>query len=146
MKKFLILIILPACFLFSSCSSNELKGNLKQDFKTSGALGDNCFQVIISAMPDDELKTMAEQRENAFIKAKNSIVPETERQIFAYYSTVKSTDMNTLPQEKLTLLKKKSASYSKKGIIEQEYYLIDNSAVLVYRILDNGIINEILNN
>ncbi len=146
MKKLLILIIFPVCLLFCSCSSNGLKGNLKHDFKTSGALGDDCFQVIIPAMPDYELKTMAEQRESAFIKAKNSIVSETERQILAYYSTVKSIDTNTLPQEKSILLKKKSASYSKKGIIEQEYYLIDNSAVLVYRILDNDIINEIINN
>jgi len=146
MKKILIFIVLYACFLLCSCSSNELKGNLKQDFKTSGALGENCFQVIISAMPDNELKSMAEQRENAFIKAKNNIISETERQILAYYSTVKSIDMNNLPQEKLNLLKKKSASYSKKGIIEQEYYLIDNSAVLVYRVFDNGIKNEILNN
>lgn len=146
MKKLLPLLFITLCLSVYACRSNELKENLKNDFTTSGALGEDCFQVIITSTPDNELKTMAEQRENAFIKAKNSITEETEKQILAYYKAVKSAESDTLPEEKINILKQKSAVYSKKGIIDQEYYLIDNSAVLIYRIFDNGIKSEILNN
>ena len=134
------------CFLNYSCRSNELKGNLKYDYTTSGALGEDCFQVIIKAVPDNELKTMTEQRENAFIKAKNNIAAETEKQMIAYYTSAKSIQAETLSEESVNLLKKKAAEYSKKGIIDQEYYLMDNSAVLIYRIFDNDIKNKIVNN
>jgi hypothetical protein len=145
MKNLTIFLIILTCTVYS-CRSNELKGNLKYDFTTSGALGDDCFQVIISASPDTELKTMAEQRENAFIKAKNSISSETERQMLDFYLSSKSIKPDNIPLETVNSLKKKSGAYSKKGIIEQEYYQMDNTVILVYRIFKNGIKNEILNN
>ncbi len=145
MKKITIFLIILTCTIYS-CKSNELNGNLRYDFTTSGALGEDCFQVIISASPDSELKTMAEQRENAFIKAKNNIIPETEKQVFIYYSSSKSLRPDEIPLETVNSLKKKSSAYSKKGIIEQEYYQMDNTVILVYRIFNNGIKNEILNN
>lgn len=145
MKKLTIFFIILTCAIYS-CRSNELKGNLRYDFTTSGALGEDCFQVIISASPDAELRTMAEQRENAFIKAKNSITAETEKQLLIYYSSSKSLRPDDIPEETVNSLKKKSGLYSKKGIIEQEYYQMDNTVILVYRIFNNGIKNEILNN
>ena len=145
MKKLTIFLIILTCAIYS-CRSNELKGNLRHDFTTSGALGEDCFQVLISASPDAELKTMAEQRENAFIKAKNSISAETEKQLLIYYSSSKSLKPDDIPLETVNSLKKKSVVYSKKGIIEQEYYHMDNTVILVYRIFNNGIKNEILNN
>jgi predicted membrane metal-binding protein len=143
MNKSFILIL---ALLIYSCSSNELKEPHKYNYTTSGTLTDDCFQVIVTASPDREMKAMADQRENSFIKAKDSIPAETEKQILLYYTAEKSLTIETLPDEKLKLLKEKAVSYSKKGIIDQEYYLIDNSAVLVYRIFKKGIKNEILNN
>jgi hypothetical protein len=145
MKKLSIFLIILT-FTFYSCISNELKGSLKNDFTTSGTLGEDCFQVIITASPDADLKTMTEQRENAFIKAKSSIFAVTEQQILSYYLTANGGKVENLPQEKIDYLKKKFSAYSKQGIIEQEYYLIDNTAILVYRIFNNGIKKEILNN
>jgi hypothetical protein len=145
MKKSTIFLIILTCTIYS-CRSNELKENQKYDFTTSGTLGEDCFQVIISASPDSDLRTMAEQRENAFIKAKNSILSETEKQILAYYLSAKTLSQDNIPPETLNSLKKKSAVYSKKGAIEQEYYLMDNTVILVYRIFNNGIKNQILNN
>jgi len=145
MKRSIILLILLSLLVYS-CRSNELREPQKYDYTTSGALTDDCFQVIITVPPDREFKTMADQRENAFIKAQDSIPAETEKQIIAFYTAANSINITDLPQDKVNLLKEKSETYSKHGIIDQEYYLIDNSAVLVYRIYKNGIRNEILNN
>lgn len=145
MKKSIIFLIFLSLLIYS-CRSNELREPQKYDYTTSGALTDDCFQVIITVPPDREFKTMADQRENAFIKAKDSIPAETEKQIIAFYAAGYSINITDMPQDKVNLLQKKSESYSKQGIIDQEYYLIDNSAVLVYRIFKNGIKNEILSN
>jgi hypothetical protein len=145
MKKIIIPLILFILFI-NSCRSNELKEPQKYDYTTSGALTDNCFQVIVSMTPDKDLKTMADQRENAFIKAKDSIAAEIEKQVLLYYTVSRSVSADSLPEEKLNIFKERAIGYSKLGTIEQEYYLIDNSAVLVYRIYKNGIKTEILNN
>ncbi len=143
LKSFITLIIFS--LLLFSCVSRELKDQQKYDYTTSGILSDNCFQVIVSAGPDQDLKTMTDQRENAFIKAKDSISLETEKQILAYYLKNKSINIDSVSTETLKTLKDKSEIYSKQGIIEQEYFLIDNSAVLIYRIFRKDIKNEILN-
>lgn len=144
MKKS-IFTLMALTVLFISCRSAGLQEPYKYDYRTSGALTDDCFQVIVASPPDREFKTMAEQRENAFIKAKGSIASETEKQVLAFYSAVKSVSISELSQDKIRLIKEKSDNYSRQGIIDQEYYLSDNSAVLVYRIFKNGIKNEILN-
>jgi len=126
--------------------SNELKESQKYDYTTSGALTDDCFQVIVTIPPDKALKTMADQRETAFIKAKGSIAEETEKQVLSYYSADKSISIDKIPLEKTNFLKEKSNEYAKQAIVEQEFYLIDNSAVLVYRIFKKGIKSDILNN
>lgn len=143
MKRSIIFLILLSLLIYS-CRSNELREPQKYDYTTSGALTDDCFQVIITMTPDREFKTMADQRENAFIKAKDRIPAETEKQIKEFYAAGNSINIADMPQDKVNLLKEKSETYSKQGIIDQEYYLIDNSAVLVYRIFKNGIKSEIL--
>lgn len=143
MKKYLFLIPMFISLVFS-CNTYELTEAQKINYTTSGALSNDCFQIIITVPPDREFKTMAEQRENAFIKAKNSLIPEIEKQVLLYYSAAKPVNIGSLSQETLNIIKDKSSEYSKQSIIEQEYYLIDNSAVLVYRIFKKGIKNEIL--
>jgi len=144
MGKSVSISLLMILFI-SSCMSNELKEPQKYNYTSSGALTDDCFQVIITTPPDRDLKTMVEQRENAFIKAKDSIISETEKQILLYYSLNNSISIDSISPGIIKALKEKSNIYSKNGIIDQEYYLSDNSAVLVYRVFKNGIKNEILN-
>lgn len=141
-----IIFFIAFVLLIYSCKSNELKEPYKYNYVTTGALTDDCFQVIITTPPDRELKTMADQRENAFIKAKNSIPLETEKQVLSYYTNDKAVNINSIPENILKKLKEIAGAYSKLGTIEQEFYLIDNSAVLIYRIYKTGIKNEILNN
>jgi hypothetical protein len=118
---------------------------MKSDYTTSGALSDDYFQVIVTFPPDKEYKTMADQRENSFIKAKNSIETETEKQIFAYYLLQKNIKTSDLPADRMNSMKETFRGYAKYGNIDQEYYLADNSTVLVYRIYKKGIKQKILN-
>ena len=144
MKRTLILLV--TVFILNSCSSGGLKEPMRSDYTTSGALSDDYFQVIIAFTPDRDYKTMADQRENSFIKAKNNIPAETERQILEYYISQKNIKPSDIQADKLELLKKTFRSYAKDGNIDQEYYLADNSTVLVYRIHKTGIKQKILNN
>jgi len=144
MKRFILFLI--TVFMLVSCGSGELKEPMRSDYKTSGALSDDYFQVIITFPPEKEYKTMADQRENSFIKAKNNIVSETEKQVLAYYLSQKNIKTSDIANDRLELLKETFRNYAKYGNIDQEYYLPDNSTVLVYRIYKKGIKQKILNN
>jgi hypothetical protein len=144
MNKIIYCIIIA--FILLSCTPSELKEPMKSDYRTSGALGDDYFQVIITYHPDKEFKTMADQRENSFIKTKNNIISETEKQILDYYLAQKSLNVSDIQPDRLNMLKENFKAYAKYGNIDQEYYLADNSAVLVYRIYKKGIKQQILNN
>jgi len=144
MKKIsAILTLLTLSFFF--CRSNQLNDLQKYDYVTSGALSNDCFQIIVIAAPDSEFKTMADQRENAFINAKKNITSEIEKQFLSYYLLNKSLNSRDVSNEMLNLIKEKAIYYSGYFTLEQEYYLIDNSAVLVYRIYKKNIKNEIMN-
>lgn len=143
MKK--LILITSLALILSSCLSHELKEPYKSDFSTSGTLTDDCFQVIITTAPDKNLKIMSEQRANSLKKARNNIKDETERQITSFYTTSKSLTSDGLPDDKMIIIKTKSDKYTESGKVEYEYFLIDNSAVLIFRIFKKGIKNEILN-
>lgn len=143
--KHIILLLITAAIL-NSCISGELKEPMRSDYTTSGILSDDYFQAIINIPPDKEFKTMADQRENSFIKAKNNLIPETEKQIMAYYISQKNININEIRQENMERLKAVFHEYAKDGNIDQEYYLPDNSTVLVYRIHKTAIKQKILNN
>lgn len=140
----IILFIITLTFLYS-CTHGGLQEPMRSDYKTSGALTDDYFQVIITFPPDKEFKTMADQRENSFIRAKNNIISETEKQILEYYCTLKNIKSSEIDPAKLILMKETFRDYAKYGNIDQEYYLADNSTVLVYRIYKKGIKQKILN-
>ncbi len=144
MYRILLSLLITALLLTLSCSSYELHEPQKYDYSTSGVLTDDCFQVIITMPPDKELRTMSEQRENAYIKAKNSISQETARQIMNYYTA--NIPGGKVSDDMVPVLEKKFEVYSRHGVIDQEFYLIDNSAVLIFRIYKTGIKKEILNN
>lgn len=144
MKNIILLLVIVS--MLNSCSSGQLKEPMRSDYTTSGILADDYFQAIITYPPDKEFKTMAGQRENSFIKAKNNLIAETEKQILLYYISQKKININDIQTETMSRLKEKFMEYAKDGNIDQEYYLPDNSTVLVYRIHKTGIKQKILNN
>ena len=80
----------------------------------------------------------------AFIKAKKNIYSEAEKQITGFCITSREEKGSVSESDKAEI-QKIAASYAKSGKPEQEFYLIDDSVVLIYRIYKKGIKNEFLN-
>lgn len=143
MKLFYFAFLLAAAVFLSGCSSINLAEPYASDFSTSGPLGDDCFQVVIKVEPEKDAVTMHERRESAFIKAKKNIYSEAERQIVSYYL---SQNGGVAADELANSgIRKKAASYADSGKLEHEFYLNDDSVVLIYRIYKKGIKDDILN-
>ncbi len=138
MKRISITAVL---LLVLSCSSYELKEPYKSDYKTIGPLGNNCFQIIIDALPDQGLKTMASRRESAYINARSAVRAETGAQIYRYYIREKNKQPRS---EQKSILIKTFEDYTGKGRIVEEFYREDDSAVLIYRIFVSNVKNQIL--
>lgn len=136
-------IIIGAALFLSGCATTQLPEPYASDFSTSGPLGEDCFQAIIKMEPDKDAISMHERRESAFIKAKKNLYSETEKQIISY-SISSRKDKGTVSDADEAEIKKLAASYAESGKLEQEFYLIDDSAVLIFRIYKKGIKNEIL--
>lgn len=119
--------------------------NVRYDFTTRGPVTDDVFQVIVSAKPGLNTLTQHEQRESAFISAKNNVTDECINQIFKYYLSEKKIDESSLPADKIVLLKRVFNDFASDAVIEQEYYMPDNSVVFVVRIYSAGIKSKILN-
>lgn len=131
--------------LVVSCATYKIPDKYKNDFTTRGPLTTDVFQIIIEKNPDNGLKTQSEKRESSYINARKSIIQESVKQLFSYYYEQKKTDEASTPSEKVSLLKKKFTSLAEYAVIEQEYYLQDNSVILVLRIYKDDIANKILN-
>jgi len=129
---FLFLIVI-------SCSTVNLPDHLKNDISTSGALGDNCFQAVIKHTPDKNAHSLYERRLSAFLKAKEQLFSNSESQILDFYQ--KSKGLEGDAPENLKVFAKE---ISRKGVIEQEFYLPDDSVVLIYRIYEKDLKNKIL--
>lgn len=140
LKSVLVFMILT---LSVGCTSVNLTEPYASDFTTSGPLGEDCFQVLIKVEPDKDAVTMHERRESAFIKAKKIIYSEAENQIIKYYDSVKK-DTASDQQGDDSGIKKAASSYAGSGKLEQEFYLGDDSVVLIYRIYKKGIKSDIL--
>ncbi|HOP63123.1 MAG TPA: hypothetical protein PK358_10940 [Spirochaetota bacterium] len=138
MKLFYAGVFFAVIILLSGCSSIKLKEPYASDFTTSGPLGEDCFQVVVKAVPDREAITMHERRESAFIKARENIYAEAEKQIAAYITSVREKQ-GTAVKDDADDIKKTARGYAESGKVEQEFYLIDNTAVLIYRIHNKGI-------
>ncbi len=144
MKKGVLTLISAAAIAITGCSTTKLPAQYESDFSTSGVLGNDCFQVIIKMEPEKNSKTMHDRRISAYIKAKENIINEAEKQIISYYtSLVKAVKDENIGSDKI---KKRAADYARKGKLEQEFYLDDDSVILIYRIYKKDIKNEILNN
>ncbi len=143
MRFFKSVLLFAILSIYAGCTSVNLAEPYASDFTTSGPLGDDCFQVVIKVEPDKDAVTMHERRESAFIKAKKMIYSEAEKQISSYYYSAGKDAATDQPGDD-SGIKKAAASYSGSGKLEQEFYLSDDSVVLIYRIYKKGIKNDIL--
>lgn len=143
-KKSTTFLFLLLLFTFS-CKSYVVPDKIKNNFTTRGPLCSDIFQVIIIKNPDKGIKTQAEQRESAFNSTRNNIQTECVNQMFQFYTEQKKISETQLSIETVSDIREHFTSIAEDYVIEQEYYLEDNSAVLIIRIYQNDIINKILN-
>lgn len=145
MKHLVFFFIVALQFSFVSCTSYRIPENVRYDFTTRGPVTDDVFQVIVTAKPGINTLTQHEQRESAFISAKNNVTDECISQMLRYYLSEKKIDESSLPADKLILLKSVFKDFASDAVIEQEYYMPDNSVVFIVRIYSAGIKSKILN-
>jgi hypothetical protein len=125
--------LLAALTLLSCVDCAGLGGVKKEtlNFTDEGFISDDIFQVIIKGFPDKKAKTLVEQRETARASAAAQ-AENTPLSKLAAYICAGQTDGIF---ETIEALQK----HKKYGSIYEEYYLIDNSAVIVYRFRKNGL-------
>ena len=143
MKYIHSVLIISAIVFLSGCASTQLPEPYASDFSTSGPLGDDCFQVVIKMEPDSDASTMYERRQSAYIKARKNIYPEAEKQI-VNYSMMSRKESGTISESDEAGIKKMAAAYAESGKLEHEFYLGNDSVILIYRIYKKGIKNEFL--
>ena len=148
MKHFYPVIVFSIALItaIAGCRSYELAEPYKSDFTTSGPLGEDCFQAVIKMQPDKDTETMHSRRESAFIKAKKNLLAEAGQQIYNYYASCKGSQDAGLAEATRDKLADKFTRIAEDGIIEEEFYLNDDSIVLIYRIYKKGIKSGIISN
>ena len=144
-KGVFFIILITLLWSLYSCASYSVPENVRYDFTLRGPLTDDVFQVIVTAKPERDAVTQHEQRESAFITAKEHVTEECIRLIMQYYITEKKLDESSIPADKMIMLKNNFNEITEDAVIEQEYYLPDNSVVFVVRIYSAGIKSKILN-
>ena len=106
------------------------------NFTDEGFINDNIFQVLLKGFPDKKAKTMVAQREtaraNAAVLIENTPISKLADHVCA---AAKYTGF----PETIELFKK----YKNYGYIYEEFYLIDNSITIVYRLRKNGLKKDI---
>lgn len=146
MKAVLLSVIsLTVLFAFAACNSYRLPEDVRYEFTTQGPITDNVFQVIVTAKPLINTLTQHEQRESAFISAKSNVTEECINQMMKYYFSEKNISESSIQTDKLDFLKDKFKKLASDAVVEQEYYMPDNSVVFVVRIYSSGIKSKILN-
>lgn len=144
-SRIIYLLLFPFLISFILCKSYRLPDDARYDFTASGPLTEDVFQVIVTAKPVINTLTQHEQRESAYITAKSNVTEECIRQIMQYYITEKKLNESSIPEDRMIMLKNRFNEITEDAVIEQEYYLPDNSVVFVVRIYSAGIKSKILN-
>lgn len=144
-KGVFFIIFITLLWSLYSCASYSVPENVRYDFTLRGPLTDDVFQVIVTAKPERDAVTQHEQRESAFITAKEHVTEECINQMLEYYLSKKQNDGSSISSERIAVLKNQFKGLASKAVIEQEYYLQDNSVVFVVRIYFDGIKDKILN-
>ena len=130
---------IPAALLliqFLACSGFGTSEKEVINFTDEGFINDNIFQVIIKGFPDKKAKTLVAQRETAKANAA-ALIENTPISKLADHICAPAKYAGF--SETVELFQK----YKKYGYIYEEFYLIDNSITIVYRLRKNGLKKDI---
>lgn len=129
MKK-IYLVLIISTILVSGCKSiPELSLSKKENISKTGFLDNNHFQVIIKGKASKKHKGLVTSRENAILKARNSL---QETIYLAILKNIYKKRTDSLKHNKK--LRREILSYLQYGSIIAEYYDKHNNAFIVYRI------------
>ncbi len=146
----IIFITTMMLFLFFGCTIRYYDTNkLHNDFTTEGFLDRDHYQVIIRGMPDKGAKGLVAERESALRSAKSAMNDKIVNSLLNYLIDyhinklkIKSADIQNLADVKKNLTAGVQ-QFLAFGYAAFEYYNSDNSAVLVYRIFKEDLIEKI---
>lgn len=132
----------------TGCSASLLEKQEASDFFSEGFLNQHCFQVLVTGKPGKEEASLIDSREDAFYEAKSNIKNQTRNTLKEYIlkNNCKSLkNVKKIPDELLTKSQfiQKLDEIIKSGTIVQEYYKKDNSAILVFRIVQKNLKNRL---
>ncbi len=145
----LAICILPLCL--QNCTIKYYDTDkLLNDYKTEGFLDRDHFQVIIKGKPDKESAGLVLKRESALRKAKSLMNDVILGKLIDYNLDhhIRKTKIKRIENinniEKVRrALRKGLSEYLEYGHIAFEYYNRDNSAVLVFRIYKEDLVDDI---
>ncbi len=149
-KKIAVYIIM-LCVSFSACTIKYYDTNkLLNDYKTEGFLDRDHFQVVITGSPDKESRGLVAKREAAFRNAKSRLEDGVIDRLVSYSvdnqvkkSGIKDVkDILNMDEVKRELVAG-MREYLRYGRVAFEYYNEDCSAVLVYRIFKDDLVDDI---
>lgn len=135
--NFLILITI----ILSSCSPFGLREPVKSDYFSEGPLNSHVFQVVIRETPDKKRKndSIVREREQVYLKVKSNLKERFTERLYSYVAA---------QNKKLTKDKKFYLNYLEQYYKDtktvQEYYLNDNTLVLVLRTYNLNIKKDLL--
>jgi hypothetical protein len=145
-----ILIIAIAFFAYTGCTIKYYDTNkLHNDFTTEGFLDRDHYQVIIRGVPEKGLKGLVAERESALKNAKNAMNEKISGSLLTYlynynYNKLKIKAGDVLNSDEVKKnLTDGIQQFFASGYTAFEYYNADNSAVLVYRIFKEELIEKI---
>jgi hypothetical protein len=146
------IILITAVMLFPTfgCTIKYYDTNkLHNDFKTEGFLDRDHFQIIIKGIPEKGLKGLVAERESALNSAKAAMNEKITGSLVKYildYNIIKLKikpgDIQN-PDEVKKNLTSGVQQFVASGYTAYEYYNPDNSAVLVYRVFKEELIEAL---
>ena len=150
-NKTFITTIAAMCDLFPACTIKYYDTNkLLNDYKTEGFLDRDHFQVVITGTPDKESRGLVFKRESALRVAKSRMEDVVIDKLVSYsvdYQVkelhLKDADDILNMDEIKRSLKIEMCEYFKYGCIAFEYYNEDCTAVLVYRIFKDELVEDL---
>ncbi|MCU0821084.1 MAG: hypothetical protein MUC95_01255 [Spirochaetes bacterium] len=149
--KILITAIAGLCVLTSACTIKYYDTDkLLNDYKTEGFLDRDHFQVVVTGIPDKESRGLVYRREAALRNAKSKLEDTAVERLSAYSldSQVKKLNLKNVndilnKNDIKSVLNEKMREFLKYGFVAFEYYNEDCSAVLVYRIFKDDLVDDI---
>jgi hypothetical protein len=154
MKNYKSIVSILLTIILSALPNCTIKyydtNKLLNDYTTEGFLDRDHYQVIITGKPDKDAKGLVASRESALKNAKtvmnDKIIANLVNYSLNYHSKILKikniNDINNLSEAKKEL-SEKFQEFFQYGNMAFEYYNFDNSAVLVYRIFKEDLVEKI---